>query len=459
MAKVAARGTEIFGKPPELTQYNDLQTYEKMSYDSTVRAVLDAINEPIISATYEIQEPTNPSPGEQKITNIMTTMLMENLDFKQIIKTAIKSHIYGFQVFNIIRQPQRISYRKKNAEGKVVNTESQTYVVPRVLEPLPSTTIKQVYGVSRDENGRLIALVQEIDGERIVLPRERLVIITADAYSEYDWRGTSPLAAVHEDWWMKNKFWLLQGITLQKYGPGVDVIELGAEFQNAMVGVAGQTFGQEAITPDEKKFEEEVKKIEEAIEKISKGKANMIITAPGVTYRIEERQDSYPDVLGSIKECQEAIFKRFGANHLILGGSGSSSSNALAVTVSDLFLHSVESRAYSIVDDIQRDLLKRFVIENFGEQERYPKLIVSNINKTKSKILFLAQQYNPWITQFPIVKQGILADLGYDISIEEILEKEEANKMPAPMMNPGGPAEQNNREETENNENNDEEQS
>ena len=86
---------------------------------------------------------------------------------------------------------------------------------------------------------------------------------------------------------------------------------------------------------------------------------------------------------------------------------------ALAVTtVSDLFLHIVESRAYSIVDDIQRDLLRKFIIINFGEQESYPRLIVSNISKTKSKTLFLAQQYNDWITQFPSsVKQGILNDL------------------------------------------------
>ena len=50
---------------------------------------------------------------------------------------------------------------------------------------------------------------------------------------------------------MKNKFWTLQGKTLQKFGPGIDIIELGEEFPNSLVGVNGQRIGQEAITPGE----------------------------------------------------------------------------------------------------------------------------------------------------------------------------------------------------------------
>ena len=404
MAKAKTHPESKFGSIlsnyERLNNLNDLSTYKEMSQDSIINAVLDSIRIPIHEATYDVT-PASTDRKDTKISSVVFSSLLQAIDFKQLIKTATNMLIFGFQTFEIVMERRKI--------------DRNWYVLPKIVSPIPSNTLVEEVG-SRNEFGQLIYLTQEVDGKSIKINREKLLIITANAQSVEDWRGESPLNSVHEEWWMKNKFWILQAKTLEKYGPGIDVIELppqednyqGYQDSDQNVGLSSETL---------QKLKDETSK---ELDKISEGTATNIVIPNGGNYRIAERSGPYPDLLNTIKRLEDNIATAFLASHLKLGGTGTSSSNALGVTLSDLFLQSVKGRAQVIVDAINRDLVRKIVDMNFGEQKRYPELVVSNINKTTSKDLFMFMQYTPILSQMPEVIQFILDEIGISADPKKI---------------------------------------
>ena len=60
---------------------------------------------------------------------------------------------------------------------------------------------------------------------------------------------------------------------------------------------------------------------------------------------------------------------------------------ALSQDQSDFFLNAIEFTANSYIDTINREVVKFLCDINFGELEKYPELVVSEINKTAGLML------------------------------------------------------------------------
>ena len=82
---------------------------------------------------------------------------------------------------------------------------------------------------ARNSFGELEYITQHIDGEDINIPRRKLIIITSRPKTPQDWRGRSPLLPVFKEWWTKNQYWLLQGQTIERFGPGIAVLKMPEE--------------------------------------------------------------------------------------------------------------------------------------------------------------------------------------------------------------------------------------
>ena len=400
---------------PDLKKTIDLQTYEQMSNDSVINSILDAISISIEEATYNFQEPLRDAGEEEKRMLEFVQDVFEELDFKQYLKAATDYLVYGYQVTEFVMENKRI-------DGKI-------YMVPTLLSPVPTKTIIEMEG-ARNNRGELMYLTQEIDGETRRLPRRTLIIVTANSKSAQDWRGRSPLLPVFKDWWVKNKFWLIQGQTIERFGPGISVLNMPEEEVDSTADQsegAGQT--RQGRGEEEKRIE--AARVE--MTALAKNNSNSLILPGGYDFQIAERQGNFPDTLNSIKRIEENIYRNFQATHMILGGNASSASNALAVTVSSEFLHQVKGRAKVIVDAVNRDLIRKIIDLNFGKQKRksYPVLTVNNISKTSSKDLFMFQQYNDVLSKIPEVVQYIVGEVGIPIGIEKIEKylKEQQNQV------------------------------
>ena len=108
-SKVHSKYSNIFfgiGSIPEINNYNqsEIETYEQMANDSVINSILDAIRISIEEATYNVQEPINAKDEEKDIASFVQTALMEEIDFKEIIKSATEYLVYGFQFFEFVMQ-------------------------------------------------------------------------------------------------------------------------------------------------------------------------------------------------------------------------------------------------------------------------------------------------------------------------------------------------------------------
>ena len=404
----------IFGDVPELTHFNDIQTYKQMSNDVIINAVLNAVRTPINEATYSIQEPNDASPTEKLITKFIDYFLLQKFDFKRLIKSATKgSQIYGFQVFEIGMKPMFINRRM--------------YALPYRIIPLPARTIQEEIG-ARDEIGDIKYLTQVINGQRTNIRRDKLLIISTNSESIADWRGESPLRPVYKAWFMKNNFWLLQGQTIERWGPGLGVLTLPPnEAQN--YGEFQEEDEDTNSSPSE--LDEAKDSAEVQMKAVADGDASYLVLQNGYEFRIAERSGQLPDISQVIRQIEDSIYTSFLAPHLKLGGSGGSS-NALAVTLSDQFINLVEGKAREIVDSINTDLIEMIVNMNFPQQVRYPKLVVNNINKSTASKLFATLQYLPALANSPDVIQLAMGNLGLNIDTkgaQELIDMQN-NKQP-----------------------------
>ena len=407
--QIHSQYSKIESEIPALTRYNDLHYYKKMSSDDVISSALESIRLPINEAEYSIKEPNEANPKEKKIAEFIKFTLLENFDFRRFIKSSSKSILtYGFKVFGI--------------GLKTITKDRRRYWGIDQLVPLPSPTIKEDVFGSRSTDGRIKYLIQDIDGKNTKIKRDELLIITANSESEADWRGESPLKPVFPLWVRKDKYYNLQGLTLQKHGPGINVFTLPGSEENEF---GNNMEADEAVTESAKQYNEMKKSSLEQLSKVAQGKSSSITIPAGSKLEILERRGNNPDILLSIKRVEENIIKALLVPHINLGDQGNSGSQAASVNLSHFYIQIVTSRARDIVDGVNSDLVKLLVDLNYGKQDRYPKLVVNNLFDNDSKDFFMLMQYLTSISEYPEVKQLGIQKLGLQLSLDEIKKRDE----------------------------------
>ena len=410
--QIHSQYSKIESEIPALTRYNDLHYYKKMSSDDVISSALESIRLPINEAEYSIKEPNEAEPKEKKIAEFIKFTLLENFDFRRFIKSSSKSILtYGFKVFGI--------------GLKTITKDRRRYWGIDQLVPLPSPTIKEDVFGSRSTDGRIKYLIQDIDGKSTKIKRDELLIITANSESEADWRGESPLKPVFPLWVRKDKYYNLQGLTLQKHGPGINVFTLPGSEENEF---GNNMEADEAVTESAKQYNEMKKSSLEQLSKVAQGKSSSITIPAGSKLEILERRGNNPDILLSIKRVEENIIKALLVPHINLGDQGNSGSQAASVNLSHFYIQIVTSRARDIVDGVNSDLVKLLVDLNYGKQDRYPRLEVSNLFDSDGKDFFMTMQYFQKLAEYPPAIQKAAQRIGIQLSEEEIKKKEEENK-------------------------------
>ena len=336
---------------PELNDSQRYEVYRKMRRsDPTVSASIRSIELPIRQGTFDVAPPSEATEQELDIAKTIAGWLFERLNWNQTLRSAITSLTYGFALF------------------EKVYDRAGRYIIPKKLGFRPQRTIDEEI---RNRRGDLSHLVQRVDGDKTELPRNKCIVVSVDAESEEDWRGQSVLRSAYKPWLIKEKMEIVNGISHERFSAGLFQVE-----------------APERITDEDKEWAI----AEQAVQNIVNGLAPYALVPYGWKITIIERKTQPIDLLPFIKELKDDIKTAPLALHLRLGGNNTSGSKALGVAFVDSFLHAVQAWANIICDAFNEDLIKELAIINWGPQERYPKLTVTNIYKSAlNEIAYLVQ--------------------------------------------------------------------
>ena len=385
-----------YAKVPDLVEGTDLETYDRMTGDPSVAAVMRSVELPIYRATYDIEPPPEPTELEKMQAKVVRESLFEYMSWPDTLKGALTYLKNGFSV-----QEYTLEYR----DG---------YWLPRTISYRPASSITEESGtIARDKRGRLKYLTQLVDGQRHLLKRKQLIICSLDTPSPEYWRGRSLLYSAYKPWYIKEKMEIINSISQDRWGAGIVKVDMPPL----------DTLREAGIDIDENHPLYSL--AEKAAQNVRSGENAYTIVPPSWKLGILDRSGNPTDPLPFIKELKEDIYISVLAGQLKLGGSDTTGSKALGVTFLDMFLHAVESWGQGIPDAYNRDLIRTIVDVNWGRQNRYPRMSVTNILRsalnalayliqtgaiptTRELVKFIYDQYNIQIDidKIPIPENG-----------------------------------------------------
>lgn len=326
-----------------------LSVYNKMfKSDGQVAMLVNSIKLPILSANWEVIEPgdsENPATDKEKeITKMVRDWLFYESKFSwtEFLGEATNFIHTGFYCFE-----------------KLYRRTSDGWIIIDALSPrLPSTIVEWF-----DEQGHLESVKQQIDSGKdagtYLLPTHKLLYLIFNKMGG-DYRGSSILRHAYKHWFFKSTLYNVQAVAIERMGVGVPKV--------SMPSGAGESARREAI---------------EAAKNIRAHEKSFIIEPEGM--KIDFMDMGGGKVLDpqvAIDHHNLEISKSVLAQFLELGISGAGS-HALGDTMKDMFLGSIQWIANYLAEQIQETIIGDLVRFNFGEEYRYPKLVVSGIQPDK----------------------------------------------------------------------------
>lgn len=305
--------------------------------DGTVKQFLTAIKTPILATEYDVI-PSGDSPQEQE----HAAFIKENLfnmrrTWKEFMREAVTSFDFGHSVFELI-------YAKK--KGKIYLADLE----PRIQSSILNWQL--------DDGRRGIVQILATDEEptskplRAQIPMNKLLVFTNDKEGD-DLTGQSDLRPCYKHFKIKDTLYRISAISCERYGVGIPVVTLpdGATDQDK---TDAENMGSN-IRSNEKGY----------IVKPSKDWVVEILTPSG---------NPQQGQIDSLIQHHDRMILMAGLMGFLNLGSDSTGSFALSKDQSSFFLKHCEDRLQYMVEQIEKQVIQRLIIINFGVQEKYPKL-------------------------------------------------------------------------------------
>jgi len=311
--------------------------------DGQVRAGLSVIKLPLLSATWHI-EPADDSPLQKQMSEELEANLIGGgmtVSWQDTLRHILLMEDYGSMPFEIVWEIRN---------GKVR--------IHKLAPRMPKTVTKW----KLDEHGGFAGIEQTVtknDGGLNVIdiePEKMLVFVNEREGSNY--RGISILRPAYKHWYMKDRFYIIDAITQEKRGLGIDVAHLNEKDVSAS----------------------RRRQAEQALMSVRSHEKNFMVEPDWMTYRVEGvGRGATRDALPSIEHHDLRILRSMLAEfiaaqggELALGGSVESNSS--------FFLMALGAIGFNIEDTVSRYLIPRWVIANYGKQEQYPRLKHSRLD-------------------------------------------------------------------------------
>lgn len=309
--------------------------YARMARDHNVGAVVRAIERPLQSASWSIDEPQpDPTATERRATEWCRGVLFDALPWDLLVEWITSAVRYGHAVFE--------------QEWAVVDGRQQ----PVEVDLRPATTLRNA---ERDGAGRLVSLTQH-EGEP--MPAARLLIVTLRTSGLHDWTGQPLIREAYGAWRLKVEHERKALVASNRWGAGIPFIGLP---RNA------------------DRTSQEWREADEALAQVESGARSRIVKRTGQELGILDRSGQLPDLAVMIRLYGDEIAGSVLGQHLRLGTTRTGS-RALGQTFSSAFLQSLVSVGRQLAAPVRRGLLVPMIRQNFGTRVRVPGLSVRNIH-------------------------------------------------------------------------------
>ena len=354
--------------------------------ESQVAMLLNAVMNPIKSATWEFETPLNVAEGE-KHKAFIEYCAKDMIDWETHLHEALTMLVFGFSVFEIV--------------NNVVFNHPKfgTFNGLKGLAFRSQKTIER-WNVSND-TGELQSVEQWVQGDLVKggtsmpkMPAEFLLVFSLQKEGD-NYEGISALRPMYGPWFRKNLYLKIAAIGVEKSAIGTPIGKIPANQKDAQLEAFKEVLGN--FTAHESAF---------------------LMVPAGWEVDIIKNDFDAQKVKELILMENVEMINSLVANFLALGTNGGGGAFALGSDLSDFFLTGIQTYANIIAGVWNRKLIPSLVKLNFGPQEAYPKLKATGINDKAGKEL--ADILNQLLTSKSITA---------DAKLEEFLRKQ--YKLPA----------------------------
>ena len=329
-----------------------IEVFDEMKLgDSTVNAVLLALQLPILSARWWV-EPAAHNRNDRKVAQFVEDELFKRgtRTWQETLTEILDYLPYGRMPFEIVWEFRQLP----DSEIPYIGVRKLSSRHPRTIYSWKM----------KDGNA---GVTQYTVNGNYSIPMDRLVIFVNQKKGS-NWEGQSILRSAYKHWYMKNKMYLIDAISAERQGLGVP---MGTVPTGTEDGVRD--------------------KLEEILKNFRANDKGYIMIDEGMKVEILDMKGGLTKNLApSIQHHDRAIALNVLAQFLQLGSS-SVGSFALSSDQSKLFILSLESVANYVRDTLNRYLVKKLVDYNFNVVE-YPKLAFEKIGNVDHNILTTSLQ-------------------------------------------------------------------
>lgn len=351
----SSTGTEIFGGEffeeylQEIRGNEWAKIADRMRRSSDqVNMLLTLIKTPIINATWEIE-----SPDESEISNeikeFLEFALFDNIDFEQFIQEALTFYEFGHSVFEVVYTPL-INHAKHS------NT-----IIPKKFSFISPKTIEE-WRLNND--GSINHIRQMVDGDLsrdVRIEADNLMVMSINKEGS-NYEGRSLLRPIYGNWKRKQNFLKILAIGIERSSLGVPV------------GITAQSAGSKARDT-----------LQKILNAVTTHQRSSIVVPHGTDVKNFSISFDADKVEKVIEAERRGMSQSFLAGFMELGtNSGGTGSYALSSNLSNIFFSSLDTPANIIAKKLN-GIIKDLIDFNYGKQELYHKIRVSNISDKLGK--------------------------------------------------------------------------
>lgn len=361
----------------ELNWPMSAKTYQKMSYSVSVNACLSLYENLISKVTWRTVPPTDATEKEKKQAKFIYECLNDmDIPFRQVIKDALSSNIYGFAVLEKV-------YRRRNKSSGSMYSDDKI-ALKKIALRNQETIEKFIFD---DEGNEVIGVKQNLYGfnnngfasnkpQTIVLPRSKFLHITTGR-NRNDPYGKSPLRDVYLAWRYLEVMSEMEATGVSRDLQGIPLIKVPAQIMasDASPEMKAQYEGFKTIGRNLQTNSQSVVIFPSAVDEATR--------APlyDLTLLSTEGGRKNYDV-GKIKEYyQTQIYTGLFADVLQLGVNGVGSFS-LGILKNSLTGAAVESMLDNIVESFNRDVIRQIYELNGWDVSRACSLDYENLHQT-----------------------------------------------------------------------------
>lgn len=330
--EIGSTGTSRFGgrlRPEEYSpDWGIPGRYDKirrMMNDADVGAAIDQIVMPLEAAPWEVV------PGDDSAEAVESAALIQRdliddpavYSWEYVLEHALQAPVWGSMLFEPVWR----------IEGGQVRLEK--------LAPRMPHTVQDYFA---DDAGILSSVVQYTNTERgvVTIPAEKLVAIVYRMEGS-DYTGRSLLRRAYKPWWMKAQLEDIDGISAEKHGMGVDVVNYDAD----------------ATDP------EDLVALKASMRALHVHQMQHLTLPNGMTYEIKAPSGTVHDVKGSIKHHQQMIFRALLADMMGMG-EGRLGSHGLSEDKTSVLMLKLVKLGKSITEPLNVQLIGPWHRWNYG---------------------------------------------------------------------------------------------